>query len=275
MRTLIVGFAICASVVVPATLLLMWPPWWLAGIGVMALSHALVLWPTLRPNSQWLGPVMTCFETTSDEVWLTIDDGPTDDTPALLDALDARGVKATFFVKGCLAAQRPDLVRMILARGHGVANHSQTHPSGAFWCLPPRAIESQIDACSAALETIAAADVSDSTGEAAGAPLSNGSRLFRAPVGMKNPFVHPILARRGMMLVGWSVRGFDSFGEDVERVAQRVVRRIVPRVRAGSIVVMHQGRSFSVPCVSSVADALLARGYSFVIPVDERLKTKR
>ena len=104
MRPLIIGFALCASAGVPVILLIEWPHWWLVAIGVMALSHALVLWPTLRPNSQWLGPVITCFETTSDEVWLTIDDGPTDDTPALLDALDARGVKATFFVKGELAA---------------------------------------------------------------------------------------------------------------------------------------------------------------------------
>ena len=255
MRALIIGFALCTSVGVPAILLLAWPHWWLAGIGVMALSHALVLWPTLRPNSQWLGPVMTCFETTSDEVWLTIDDGPTEDTPALLDALDARGVKATFFIKGELATHKPKLMEMILARGHGIANHSQTHPSATFWCLLPRALASQIDACSVALET------------------ATGTRplLFRAPVGMKNPFVHPILSRRGMLLVGWSVRGFDSFGNDI----QRVVRRIVPRVRAGSIVVMHQGRPFSVVCASRVVDELRAKGYSFVVPASERLKTKR
>ena len=44
---------------------------------------------------------------------------------------------------------------------------------------------------------------------------------------------------------------------------------------AGSIVVMHQGRTFSVACVSSVVDALLAKGYSFVVPAGERLKTNR
>lgn len=255
MRTLIVGFALFASIVVPALLLLLFPPWWLIAIAVMALSHALVLWPALRPNSQWLGPVITCFESTSSEVWLTIDDGPTDDTEALLYALDARNIKATFFVKGALAAQRPDLIRLMLARGHAVVNHSQTHPSGTFWCLPPSAIRSQIDACSAALEAI--------TGEK--------PRLFRAPVGMKNPFVHPLLARRGMKLVGWSVRGFDSFGKDVERVA----RRVVPRVRAGSIIVLHQGRTFSVACITRIVDELRARGYSFVIPTLERLKTNR
>jgi peptidoglycan/xylan/chitin deacetylase (PgdA/CDA1 family) len=255
MRALILWFALFATLLIPILLLVLFPPWWPIAIGVMALSHALVLWPTLRPNSQLLGPVITAFESASKELWLTIDDGPTDDTPALLDALDARNVKATFFVKGSLCAEHPELVRLMLARGHAVANHSQTHPSGAFWCLPPAAIARQIDDCNAALTAI--------TGET--------PRLFRAPVGMKNPFVHPILARRNMTLIGWSVRGFDSFGDDVERVA----KRIVPRVKSGSIIVMHQGRGFSVACVSRVVDKLHGRGYSFVIPDFARLKTKR
>jgi peptidoglycan/xylan/chitin deacetylase (PgdA/CDA1 family) len=255
MRALILWFAFFATLLIPILLLVLVPPWWPIAIGVMALSHALVLWPTLRPNSQWLGPVITAFESASNEVWLTIDDGPTDDTPVLLDALDARNVKATFFVKGSLCAEQPELVRLMLARGHAVANHSQTHPSGAFWCLPPAAIARQIDECNAALTAI--------TGET--------PRLFRAPVGMKNPFVHPIVARRGMTLVGWSVRGFDSFGDDVERVAQR----IVPSAGNGSIIVMHQGRDFSVACISRVIEEMKARGYSFVIPEFDRLKTNR
>jgi len=255
MRALILWFAFFATLLIPIVLLIVFPPWWPIAIGIMALSHALVLWPTLRPNSQWLGPVITKFESSSKEVWLTIDDGPTDDTQALLDALDTRNVKATFFVKGSLCAEHPELVRMMVERGHQVANHSQTHPSGAFWCLPPNAIARQIDECNAALTTI--------TGET--------PSLFRAPVGMKNPFVYPTLAKRNMTLVGWSMRGFDSFGDDVERVA----RRIVPRAGNGSIIVMHQGRSFSVGCVSRVVDELQARGYSFVIPAFERLKTNR
>ncbi|HEX3069990.1 MAG TPA: polysaccharide deacetylase family protein [Thermoanaerobaculia bacterium] len=254
MRALILTFATGASIIVPIVLLLGFPPSWPIALGILALSHALVLWPTLSPNSQWLGPVMTSFETDTNEVWLTIDDGPTEDTPALLDALDALGVKATFFVKGVLVEQRPDLVTAILAHGHGVENHSQTHPSGTFWCLPRRRVAWQIDQCSKALENVGVSP-----------------RLFRAPVGMKNPFVHAILKGRGLMIVGWSVRGFDSFGDDV----QRVVDRIVPRVTAGSIVVMHQGRGFSIACVTAVVRALQAKGYVFAVPAPKRLKTKR
>lgn len=239
MRRVILVFTVAA----PIVLIALWTRAPLIGIGILALSHALLLYPTLRPNVQWLGPVITCFEPEGNELWLTIDDGPTDDTLAILDALD---VKATFFVKGMLARQRPELIRAIVERGHSIGNHSDTHPSGTFWCLPPGSIARQIDG-------------------------GVSSRWFRAPVGMKNPFVHPALRRRGMRLIGWSVRGFDTVGDDIERV----VRRIVPRVFPGAIVVMHQGRAISARCIARVVSELRARGYSFVIPDDARLKTKR
>lgn len=261
MRRLIIAFAVAA----PFVLIALWPHAPLAGIGILALSHALLLYPTLRPNVQWLGPVITAFETNGKDVWLTIDDGPAGDTAEILDVLDARGAKATFFVKGVLARQRPELIRAIVDRGHGVGNHSDTHPSATFWCLLPARIAAEIDGCAASIPP---------------------TPWFRAPVGMKNPGVHPALRRRGMRLIGWSVRGFDAVMwdglsspsadalENPSRI-DRVVRRIVPHVFPGAIVVLHQGRGISARCIARVVDELRARGYAFVIPDDERLKTKR
>ncbi len=251
MRRLILGFAIAA----PILLVVVWPFSKILAIGILAASHALLLYPTLRPNVQWLGPVITSFRPEGKQVWLTIDDGPCDDTEGLLDELETRGVKATFFVKGSLARLRPDLITMTLARGHAIANHSDTHPAASFWCLPPGRIAHEIDRCSEAIRSIAGRD----------------PHLFRAPVGMKNPAVHPLLARRKMRLVGWSIRGFDSIAREVAPV----IRRIVPRVRPGSIIVMHQGRSISIACITGVVDALILQGYSFVIPAEDRLNTSR
>jgi peptidoglycan/xylan/chitin deacetylase (PgdA/CDA1 family) len=247
MRRLILAFAAVA----PLLLVILWirgMP--LAGIAVLALSHVLILIPTLLPNVQWLGPVVTHFAAEAKEVWLTIDDGPTEDTPAMLDALEARGVTATFFLKGELSAAHPERVAAITGRGHSIGNHSHTHPSGSFWCLGPRSVAAQIDRCAAAIPA---------------------TPWFRAPVGMKNPFVHPHLARRGLRLIGWSVRGFDATRDD----ENAVVRRIVARVTNGAIVVMHQGRTWSVRTVSRVVDELLGQGYTFVVPADSRLKTNR
>ena len=219
---------------------------------MLALSHALVIYPTVRPNVQWFGPVITRFATSANEAWLTIDDGPTEDTRAVLDLLDGHGVKATFFVKGVLTEQHPDVVREILARGHSVANHSHTHPSGSFWCALPGRVAAELDDCNRALRA--------TTGTAA--------TWFRAPVGMKNPAVHPALARRGMRLIGWTARGFDAVVQDPEQV----LARILPELRPGAIIVLHQGREHSLRVIERVVVALKERGYSFVIPQDGQLR---
>jgi peptidoglycan-N-acetylglucosamine deacetylase len=238
MRRLIIGFAWIA----PLLLLALWMRGMpLIGLAILALSHALLLIPTLMPNVQWLGPVKRRLETGGNEIWLTIDDGPTDDTVALLDMLEARHVKATFFVKGILAADHPDRVQAILDRGHSIGNHTFSHPSGSFWCLGPGAVAAEIDRCAQAIPP---------------------TPWFRAPVGMKNPFVHPALARRGLRLVGWSVRGFDATRDDEDAVS----RRIVARTRGGAIIVMHQGRPWSVRTIGKVVDELQRRGHAFVIP---------
>jgi peptidoglycan/xylan/chitin deacetylase (PgdA/CDA1 family) len=241
--------------VAPLIAIAVWQWSAIGAIGVIALSHALLLYPTLRPNVQWLGPVITRFDTDGKEVWLTIDDGPTDDTPALLDLFDRRGAKATFFVKGTRAEEQPEMIREMIRRGHTVANHSWSHPSGTFWCLPPDRIAEQIERCNDVLQKI--------TGTT---PL-----LFRAPVGTKNPGVHPALRRLGMTLVGWSSRAFDTRTNDPEVV----VKRIMPDITPGAIILLHQGRRTSVQMLDRVIEEAQRLGYRFVIPPLDRLKTNR
>lgn len=245
---MILGFAVVA----PLALIALWPHAPLAGIGVLALSHALVLYPTLRPNVQWLGPVVTRFATSKKEVWLTVDDGPTDDTRAVLDLFDRHGVRATFFVKGTLTELHGDVIQEILRRGHTLANHSHTHPSGSFWCSPAGRVANEIDRCNDAIRS------------ATGTP----PRWFRAPVGLKNFLVHPTLARRGMRLIGWTARGFDAVRSD----PHEILARILPHLTPGAIIVLHQGRAHSLRVLEHVIVALKERGYSFVIPQDEQLR---
>ncbi len=61
-------------------------------------------------------------------VYLTFDDGPTEDgTEKLLDILDEYGIKAAFFTVGDEVVKYPDSARMILDRGHTLACHTMTH----------------------------------------------------------------------------------------------------------------------------------------------------
>jgi peptidoglycan/xylan/chitin deacetylase (PgdA/CDA1 family) len=212
----------------------------------------LLLYPTLRPNVQWLGPVVTRFATSGNELWLTIDDGPAGDTTALLNLFDTLGVKATFFVKGVLAERHRSVVEELLRRGHTAGNHSHTHPSASFWCLLPGRVASEIDGCNRVLSAI--------TGVS--------PRWFRAPVGMKNPAVHPALARRGMRLIGWSARAFDAVLSDPDDV----MRRLLPKIKPGAILVLHQGREHSLRVIERVVRELQSRGFAFVIPDDGQLR---
>jgi len=242
---------VCA-VLAPFVLIALWPYSPLAAVGVLALSHALLLYPTLRPNVQWLGPVITRFATERNEIWLTIDDGPTEDTRAILDLFAKHDVRATFFVTGTRASTNAELVRRMIANGHSVANHSHTHPSASFWCALPGRVAMEIDECNRVLA--AATDASP--------------RWFRAPVGHKNPAVHPALARHGMRLIGWTARAFDAVLTDVDEI----VARLLPKLEPGAIVVLHQGREHSLRTLERVIVEVRQRGYSFVIPEDAQLR---
>ncbi len=230
-------------------------------LGAMAAAHGALLGGTLRPNCQWFGPVVTGFVTATDEVWLTVDDGPDPhDTPRLLDLLDAAGARATFFVRGDRARAHPELILEVARRGHGLGNHTFSHPQATFWSLGPGRLRREIGGCSDALREI--------TGEP--------PRLFRAPVGMVNPFVGPAAAAAGLRLVGWSARGFDGVTRHA-RDAGGVVTRIVSTLRPGGIALLHEGRrgaageALSIRPLEGLLAVLRARGWRAVIPETSRL----
>ncbi|MFC3814473.1 polysaccharide deacetylase family protein [Lysobacter sp. GCM10012299] len=226
-----------------------WWQWgWMAGLAALLASHLALVWATLRPQSRLLSPVLTRLPTTEPVVWLTIDDGPSDDTRAMLDLLDARNARATFFLVGDRAQARPELVAEIARRGHGIGQHSHTHPQARFWALPPKAMRAQIDDAQAALTQLA------------GAP----PHWFRAVVGMANPFVASALKHHGLARVAWSARGFDAVLKEPAGVAARIERDLAP----GAIVLLHEGARHgrNVETLAAVLDRLQQRGYRTVLP---------
>src|SRR5262245_46139016 len=78
------------------------------------------------------------------EVVLTFDDGPwPGTTDAVLAALAAECVKASFFMLGRNAVAHPALARRVMTEGHTVAHHTYSHPLLSHMSLP-RA-EAEID----------------------------------------------------------------------------------------------------------------------------------
>ncbi len=219
------------------------------GLVILFASHVVLLGVTLVPSLQGFGPVVTNFSTGGRSAWLTIDDGPDPrTTPEILALLEAFDVRATFFLIGSRVAQYPDLTRMILAAGHTIGNHTQTHPRFTFWRLGPKTLAKEIDEFEATISSIHAP-----------VPI-----WFRAPAGMKNPFLHPILAARGLHLVGWSARAFDTQIDD----SHRIVRRIKGSLSSGAIILFHETEQPTV-CLEALERLLCelaAEKFQLILP---------
>jgi peptidoglycan/xylan/chitin deacetylase (PgdA/CDA1 family) len=82
--------------------------------------------------------------------------------------------------------------------------------------------------------------------------------FFRAPAGLRNPFLDPALARLGLRLASWSARGFDTRVGDAERVRIKLLRGL----RAGAILLLHDGNAArtpaGIPVILEVLPAVLA-----------------
>lgn len=153
-------------------------------------------------------------------VALTFDDGPhPTHTLEVLELLDRASVKATFFVIGRKALAHPEIVRVIRARGHSVGVHSFAHDR----LFSLRSLAFVRGDLRRAVETIESI-----TGER---PV-----LFRPPVGHTSSRIAKAAQELELEFVGWSVRGVDGLrGARAERVAARVV----PKLRDGAIVLLH------------------------------------
>lgn len=198
-------------------------PWALGGV---VANHALLTAAGLWPRSDLLGPNVTRLPAAAaarGEIALTIDDGPDPAvTPAVLDLLDAHGARATFFCIAARAAAHPALTRAIVARGHDVQNHSHAHRH-TFSLLGPRGFEAELQRAQSVL--------ADLTGRA--------PHCFRAPAGLRNAFLDPVLHRLGLHLVSWTRRGFDTRERDPQRVRARLERGLA----AGDILLLHDGHA--------------------------------
>jgi peptidoglycan/xylan/chitin deacetylase (PgdA/CDA1 family) len=202
------------------------PACWPWALALAALTHLVLTAVGLWPRSRLLGPNWIRLPPDAigrGEIALTIDDGPDPEvTPATLDILDRHHVRATFFCIGERARAHPELIGEIVNRGHAVENHSHCHRHHFSLFGPQRMFRD-----------IAAAQ--DVLGQLSGRP----PRFFRAPAGLRNPLLEPVLARLGLTLASWTRRGFDTR----ESRADVVLTRLTHQLAAGDILLLHDGHA--------------------------------
>ncbi len=186
-------------------------------------------------------------------VALTFDDGPSPRyTPAILDVLREKGVKATFFVVGKHVEKYPEIARKIVLDGHEIGNHTYSHRD-----LVPasqRTVLREINQAEQVIEKICRVKPS----------------LFRPPRGLYSESVRQLVVEQGYTMVLWSVSTLDWSG----LTACMILRRVKKYARNGSIILFHDSgallkregglRDRTVKALSQVIDYLSSQNLQFV-----------
>jgi len=218
------------------------PQAWPWALGLVAANQALLCAQGLWPRSTLLGPNWTRLPGhIGPAVAITIDDGPDPNvTPGVLSLLDQAGAQATFFCVGERVLRHADLAREIVERGHTIENHSQRHRHN-FSLLGYSAMHDEILRAQQSIASVTA----------------ECPRFFRAPAGLRNPFLDPVLKHLGLTLASWTRRGFDTVSAD----ASAVYRRLADPLQAGDILLLHDGNAArdrsGAPVILAVLERLL------------------
>jgi peptidoglycan/xylan/chitin deacetylase (PgdA/CDA1 family) len=210
--------------------------WMIEASAAMTAGLAgLTVYGAAYPRAPLFGPIV-CRTNWPNKLAITFDDGPNPAiTPKLLDLLEKHNARATFFLIGKFVRECPDLTREILARGHALGNHTETHPN-LFLC-GPRKTEEELNRCADAIRRAAGVE----------------PRWFRPPFGFRSLWLNGIVKRQGMRTAMWTLIPGDWRAKPTEwlinrmnPIAEHARRKLPPGTGyggglTGDILCLHDG----------------------------------
>ena len=180
------------------------------------------------------------------EVVLTFDDGPWPvNTPAVLAALAAQCVKATFFAIGKHSTWHPEILKQVVAQGHTVGSHTWSHAD-----LSKKSPEEAKDEIENGISAVAAS---------AGRPLAP---LFRFPDLRETPDLRAYLGSRNIGIFSTDLNSFDFKIKKPELVVASVMTKL--KKRGKGIILMHDFQRSTALGLPDLLAQLKAGGYKVV-----------
>jgi peptidoglycan/xylan/chitin deacetylase (PgdA/CDA1 family) len=157
-------------------------------------------------------------DSTEKRVALTFDDGPDPvATQDLLEVLRHHQIKAAFFPIGTKTRDYPEIIKRIDQEGHILGNHTFRH---TWWTnfLISGGLDREMRMAQEAIE----------------AAVGKVPAYFRPPMGLTNPHLRRALRKNRLSVVGWDVRPFDTTASN-----EKVIKKVLKKIRNGSIIALH------------------------------------
>ena len=169
----------------------------------------------------------------------------TDYTDAILAALDASNVRATWFMVQFWTEKYPEFVKKI-SQKHEIGTHSSTHSYMSK--QNAEEIKLELNTSSKAIKDITGKEV----------------ELFRPPYGDYDDELIKTASELGYHSIQWDVDSLDWKDLSATDIAMRVING----VKNGSIILMHNNGLHTAEAVPIILETLKNSGFSFV-PIGE------
>lgn len=181
------------------------------------------------------------------KIYLTFDDGPTPEiTTWVLKCLDTYHAKATFFCIGKNILKHPEIIKLVMSKGHRIGNHTFLHENG--WNTTHENY----------LESIHKTDTCIKN-------LGTETTLFRPPYGKIKKKQIKTLKNLGYTIVMWDVLSAD-FDESLH--ANDCYLNVTKHATNGSIIVFHdsiKAESRLKESLPRILGFLKNKGFSFEV----------
>lgn len=182
---------------------------------------------------------------------LSFDDGPSENTPLILQILQEKNVSASFFVVGKRALTQREILLQILSQGHEIGNHTWDHQ------IPFTKTQGSVDYW---LREISL------TQAVVAAQAGYSPTLFRAPYGEAPDSLASAAAQANLKLVKWNI---DPQDWRPKITKEEIVSEVLKQATPSGMILLHDGppglkRSATIEALPELIDRLRAQGYTLV-----------
>lgn len=188
--------------------------------------------------------------------YLTFDDGPSEVTPTILDILQKKNTRATFFLVGNeITEEREEIVQREVKEGHSIGVHTFSHKKNEMYCDEKMFFE-DFNQCRDRIQEV----------------TGISPTLHRFPWGSNNGYVCPIvddimmqLKKQNVTSFDWNVSGEDSVGQNVPKaVIYQNVAKDLERYEK-PIILLHDSNAMknTAAVLGEIIDLIEEKGYSF------------
>ena len=187
-------------------------------------------------------------------VYITFDDGPTHNTPLILDTLKKYNAKATFFVLENRISEYPDFIKRLHSEGHAIGLHGQCHDVNVIYSSPSEPLYEM-----------------NSTNDSLYNVLGFRTQLARTPYG-SYPYMtydqYKVLCSANYKIWDWTVDPRDGVGTpDISTIFSNIKKDL--KGNNNPIVLLHDRKS-TAKNLDSILNFFASQGYRFET-IDENM----